>query len=61
MATQADFDRMSNWAVMLNPDENIDRHHCRRVVPMEVLSLGFSRTATLSMREALMILGYPDP
>ncbi|MCJ1312654.1 hypothetical protein MMC25_006329 [Agyrium rufum] len=61
MATQADFDRLSNWAVMLNPDAEIDRHKCHRVVPMEVLSLGFSRTATLSMQEAFRILGYPDP
>ena len=28
---------------------------------MEVLSLGFSRTGTLSMQKALSILGYPDP
>jgi hypothetical protein len=28
---------------------------------MEVLSLGYSRTGTLSMRGALEILGYPDP
>ncbi|KAJ7489534.1 hypothetical protein FB451DRAFT_1349737 [Mycena latifolia] len=31
---------------MYVPDANIDRHTCRRVVPMEVLSLGMSRTGT---------------
>jgi hypothetical protein len=43
-----------------NPDQNIDRHKCKRVVPMEVLSLGYSRTGTLSMQKALTILGYPN-
>ena len=38
---------------------NVDRHTCTRVVPMEVLSLGFSRTGTASMQAALEILGYP--
>ena len=61
MATQADFDRLGAWAMMLNPDLNIDRRKCHRKVPMEVLSLGFSRTGTLSMQEALSILGYPNP
>jgi len=61
MATQADFDRIGNYARMYNKDQNIDRHTCKRVVPMEVLALGFSRTGTLSMREALEILGYPNP
>ena len=46
---------------MLNRDANVDRHTCHRKVPMEVLSLGFSRTGTLSMVEALSILGYPNP
>ncbi|KAJ7435444.1 hypothetical protein B0H11DRAFT_2113750 [Mycena galericulata] len=41
-------------------DANIDRHACRRVVPMEVLSLGMSRTGTASMKAALEILGYKD-
>ncbi|KAJ7606804.1 P-loop containing nucleoside triphosphate hydrolase protein [Roridomyces roridus] len=41
-------------------DANIDRHACRRVVPMEVLSLGMGRTGTVSMQAALRILGYND-
>ncbi|CAJ2505018.1 Uu.00g124120.m01.CDS01 [Anthostomella pinea] len=61
MTTQADYDRLGGWAVMLNPDAGIDRHKCTRTIPMEVLSLGFSRTATLSMQEAFSFLGYPDP
>ncbi|KAJ7606872.1 hypothetical protein FB45DRAFT_949369 [Roridomyces roridus] len=39
---------------------NIDRRTCRRVVPMEVLSLGMSRTGTASIKAALEILGYND-
>lgn len=61
MATQADYERLGAWAVMLNPDANVDRHNGKRTVPMEVLSLGFSRTGTLSMQEALSILAYPHP
>ena len=61
MATQADFERIGNYAVMLNPDANIDRHKCKRTVPMEVLHLAFSRTGTLSMQEAYKILGYAHP
>lgn len=61
MATAADFDRIGNYARMYNPDQNIDRHKCKRVVPMEVLSLGYSRTGTLSMQKALSILGYANP
>jgi len=61
MATEADFKRLGRWAVMLNPDANIDRHHSHRTVPMEVLSLGISRTGTLSMQDAYRILGYPNP
>lgn len=61
MATQADFDRIGNYARMYNRDQNIDRHKCSRKVPMEVLALGYSRTGTLSMRGALEILGYPEP
>ena len=38
----------------------IDRRTCQRVVPMQVLVLGLSRTATASLREALFILGYSD-
>lgn len=59
MATPADYERLGAWAVMLNPDLNIDRHKCTRKVPMQVLSLGMSRTGTLSMQEALTTLGYP--
>ncbi|CZT15716.1 uncharacterized protein RCC_01550 [Ramularia collo-cygni] len=61
MATPADFARIGNYARMYNPNQNIDRRQSTRVTPMEVLSLGFSRTGTLSMREALDILGYPNP
>ncbi|KAJ7610979.1 P-loop containing nucleoside triphosphate hydrolase protein [Roridomyces roridus] len=41
-------------------DRGIDRHKCRRVVPMEVLNLSMSRTGTASMKAALLILGYND-
>lgn len=61
MASQADFDRIGNYARMYNPDQNIDRRKSTRTVPLEVLSLGYSRTGTLSMHTALSILGYPDP
>lgn len=61
MATEADFRRIGNYARMYNPDQNIDRRMAKRTVPMEVLSLGYSRTGTLSMRKALEILGYPEP
>jgi hypothetical protein len=44
---------------MYNKDQNIDRRHCMRKVPMQVLALGYSRTGTLSMQKALEILGYP--
>lgn len=37
---------------------NIDRTKCHRVVPMEVLNLGMSRTGTASMHAAYEILGY---
>jgi hypothetical protein len=40
-------------------EANIDRRKCTRVVPMQVLSLGFARTGTASMHAALTILGYP--
>ncbi|KAJ7608812.1 hypothetical protein FB45DRAFT_993741 [Roridomyces roridus] len=39
---------------------HIDRDSRTRVVPMEVLSLGMSRTGTSSMQAALRILGYND-
>lgn len=61
MATQADFDRIGNYARMYNKDQNINRRKSERVVPLDVLALGFSRTGTLSMRGALEILGYPNP
>lgn len=61
MATEADYDRLGVWAVMLNPDAGINRRGAKRTVPMEVLSLGLHRTGTASMREAYAILGYPDP
>lgn len=31
---------------LFQPDLNIDRRQCKRVVPMEVLALGMSRTGT---------------
>ncbi|TKA64503.1 hypothetical protein B0A55_13652 [Friedmanniomyces simplex] len=61
MATQADFDRIGNYARMYNNDQNIDRRKCNRVVPMEVICPGYSRTGTLSMRKALEILGFSEP
>lgn len=61
MATPEDFARIGNYALMYNADSNIDRHKCTRTVPMEVLSLGFSRTGTLTMQRAFQILGYPNP
>ncbi|KAK5708671.1 hypothetical protein LTR17_020503 [Elasticomyces elasticus] len=36
----------------------IDRHTCHRTTPMQVLSLGMSRTGTATMHAALTILGY---
>lgn len=59
MATQEDFERIGNYARMYNQDQNIDRRKSSRVVPLEVLSLGYSRTGTLSMHNALTTLGYP--
>ncbi|KAG9953029.1 hypothetical protein KCU85_g1714, partial [Aureobasidium melanogenum] len=38
---------------------NVDRTGLKRVVPMEVLSLGLGRTGTMSMKAAYEILGYP--
>ncbi|KAK5710754.1 hypothetical protein LTR17_018735 [Elasticomyces elasticus] len=38
---------------------HVDRRTCERVVPMQVLFLGFSRTGTSSMQLALETLGYP--
>lgn len=39
---------------------NIDRHHSTRTVPLRVLCLGQSRTGTVSLRQALVQLGYKD-
>lgn len=61
MATQADFDRIGNYARMYNEDQNIDRRTQHRTVPLEVLCLGYSRTGTLTMHTAMSILGYPNP
>ncbi|KAJ7334164.1 hypothetical protein DFH08DRAFT_916313 [Mycena albidolilacea] len=38
----------------------IDRRGAKRTVPMKVLVLGFCRTGTASMREALETLGYRE-
>ena len=61
MATDADFERIGNYARMYNPDQNIDRTKSRRTVPLEVICPGYSRTGTLSMQKAMSILGYPNP
>lgn len=61
MATPADFARIGNYARIYNKDQGIDRRQSKRVVPMEVLCLGMSRTGTLSMRRATELLGYPNP
>ncbi|KAL9055162.1 MAG: hypothetical protein Q9162_003740 [Coniocarpon cinnabarinum] len=61
MASQTDHDLLGAWATIKGPDANVDRHGSKRTVPMEVLSLGMSRTGTLSMQEALSTLGFPDP
>ncbi|KAJ6523392.1 hypothetical protein DFH09DRAFT_198369 [Mycena vulgaris] len=43
-----------------HPDQWVERRGARRTVPMKVLVLGYPRTGTASMREALQILGYSD-
>ena len=60
MATEADFQRIGNYALMYNKQLNIDRHKCKRTVPLEVLGLGCSRTGTMTMHKAFTILGYPS-
>lgn len=45
--TKEDADRIGNYALMLLSDQNIDRRKCHRIVPLEVLSLGYSRTGTM--------------
>ncbi|KAI1609008.1 hypothetical protein EDD37DRAFT_135814 [Exophiala viscosa] len=59
--SEQDFARLGNYALMLQKSPAIDRRKCMRTVPMEVLSLGPSRTGTLSMQRAFVILGYADP
>ncbi|KAK4897383.1 hypothetical protein LTR27_004903 [Elasticomyces elasticus] len=61
MATEADFERIGNYARMYNRDQNIDRRGAHRTVPLEAICLGYSRTGTLTMQAAMSILGYPDP
>ncbi|PWY66525.1 hypothetical protein BO94DRAFT_332000 [Aspergillus sclerotioniger CBS 115572] len=39
---------------------DIDRRLCQRLVPLQVLGLGLSRTGTSSLRQALLDLGYDD-
>lgn len=39
---------------------DIDRRNCTRTVPLRVLCLGLSRTGTVSLRQALINLGYKD-
>ena len=39
---------------------DIDRRNCTRTVPLRVLCLGLSRTGTVSLRQALIRLGYQD-
>ncbi|KAK4540193.1 hypothetical protein LTR36_009691 [Oleoguttula mirabilis] len=40
-------------------ERNEDPRKRQRTVPMEVLSLGYSRTGTMTLKAALEILGYP--
>lgn len=54
-------ERLGGWSTVLKADRNIDRRTCHRIVLMQVLSLGAPRTGTLSMQEALGILGYANP
>jgi hypothetical protein len=61
MATEADYELMGAWAVILDPDLNIDRRGAKRTVPMQVLCFGLPRTGTQSMQEAMAILGYESP
>lgn len=61
MVSKTNEERLGVWAVALEPDGNIDRRGAKRTVPMQVLSLGLSRTGTASMQEAYKILGYENP
>jgi hypothetical protein len=60
-ATKEDYERLSAWAALLNPDQNIDRRGHKRVVPLEVINVSAPRTGTLSLNEAFSILGYANP
>ena len=40
------------------PETNIDRRQCQRVVPMEVMNLGFPRTGTMCKSDALQTYCY---
>ena len=60
-ATEADYEKYSAWASVLNPDLAIDRRTCHRVLPLEVINASAPRTGTISMQEAFRILGYPNP
>ncbi|KAK6432552.1 hypothetical protein LTR95_011273 [Oleoguttula sp. CCFEE 5521] len=55
MAAKSVRERRPDWFVFTD----IDRRGASRVVPIEVLSLGFARTGTASMQMALTMLGYP--
>ncbi|KAL9110635.1 MAG: hypothetical protein Q9227_004812 [Pyrenula ochraceoflavens] len=46
--------KISQWGGEVT---NVDKHSCKRVVPMKVLVLGLSRTA---IRQALRDIGYRD-
>ena len=61
MVSDAEKKRLGAWSTILEPDAGIDRHQCKRLVPMEVINAGVSRTGTLSMTEAFRILGYAHP
>ena len=61
MANSTDKADLGVWAAVLGHDSNINRRGARRTVPMQVLSLGLSRTGTASMQEAYTILGYESP
>ena len=49
----------AKYPVLFAPDQHIDRHKCTRQRPMQVLALGYARTGTASMRQALDTLGIP--
>ncbi|KAK1021385.1 hypothetical protein LTS16_026547, partial [Friedmanniomyces endolithicus] len=61
MATQADFDRIDNYARISTTTKTSTRRKCNRVVPMEIFCPCYSRAGTLSMRKALDILEFPKP